>query len=182
MLLPSVWFPRHPWCSERPYQLESGRYEYDEQRRPKNPVGRGDGQGRVGQRGHGLVSVGFDHAVGTSGVALCQGRQPDEASRSLPIQWNQATRIGRARDPTGTLGSVPKEAPLIGPRKRRGDFAQVALGVVADATSDERPPEVEKDSEAFTRGRQGGQARAAKLAPERRSEIARQARVARRGA
>ncbi len=68
---------------------------------------------------------------------------------------------------------------MIGPRKRRGDFAQVAHSVVADATADEHPADVEKDPEAVARGRQGGQARAAKLTAERRSEIARQARAAR---
>jgi hypothetical protein len=70
---------------------------------------------------------------------------------------------------------------MIGPRKRSGDFAQVAHSVVRDATTDpeERPVEPVKDPEAVANGQRGGHARAAKLTAERRSEIARQARVAR---
>ena len=71
---------------------------------------------------------------------------------------------------------------MIGPRKRRGDFSQVAHSIVADATGDEIPAEVEKDPAVVARGRQGGEARAAKLSAERRTEIARKARAARREA
>ncbi len=76
---------------------------------------------------------------------------------------------------------------MIGPRKRRGDFAQVAHSVVADATG-QTPDELEapeKNPHAVALGRvgglEGGKARADFFCLERRREIARKARRARHG-
>jgi hypothetical protein len=54
---------------------------------------------------------------------------------------------------------------------RKGDAAQQAWAVVAEATG-QIQPEPEKDPAAVARGRAGGIARAKKLTPERRHEIA----------
>lgn len=72
-------------------------------------------------------------------------------------------------------------------KKRPADLNRLAFSIVADATSDE--PEQEQDPyqgknpAAVELGRQGGlkggKARAEKLTPEQRSEIARKAAAAR---
>jgi len=70
--------------------------------------------------------------------------------------------------------------------KRPRDLNALAKSIVDDATSDEpRPEDREKDPAAVSLGRRGGlkggKARAAKLTPERRAEIARKAAAARWG-
>ena len=68
-------------------------------------------------------------------------------------------------------------------RKRPTDLNKLAASIVEDATSDapsaEPEPEREKNPAAVALGRLGGQkggkARAEKLSPEKRSEIARKA-------
>ena len=68
------------------------------------------------------------------------------------------------------------------PRRKKRDFAELALDIVRRATSDEAPP-VEEDSPKVRRarkaGKAGGPARAKALSPERRSQIARRAALAR---
>lgn len=70
-------------------------------------------------------------------------------------------------------------------RKRPRDLNSLAKMIVDEATADERPPKVEseKDPAAVSLGRRGGlkggKARAEKLSPERRAEIARKAAAAR---
>lgn len=72
-------------------------------------------------------------------------------------------------------------------KKRPRDLNQLAASIVGAATSDEKrakpEPEAEKDSAAVQLGRKGGEkggkARAEKLTPEERSEIARIAAQAR---
>jgi hypothetical protein len=68
-------------------------------------------------------------------------------------------------------------------KKRPTDINQLAASIVADATQDEpqavRPDVPQKDPLAVELGRRGGlkggKARADKLSPERRKEIAKQA-------
>jgi hypothetical protein len=69
-------------------------------------------------------------------------------------------------------------------RNRPRDLNALAKSIVDDATSDEpRPQDREKDPAAVSLGRRGGlkggKARAEKLSPERRAEIAKQAAAAR---
>lgn len=75
-------------------------------------------------------------------------------------------------------------------KKRPRDPNQLASAIVAESVDDEdapkqQEPESEKDPHAVALGRKGGlkggKARAAKLTPERRKEIARQAAAARWG-
>lgn len=67
-------------------------------------------------------------------------------------------------------------------KPRKGDAAQRAWAVVQEATGQAEPVKpVQKDPAAVERGRAGGLARAQKLEPERRQEIARVARASRRG-
>ena len=62
------------------------------------------------------------------------------------------------------------------PRKRPRDFSQAAKLVVdiASGQVEDRPPTPE-DPAAAALGRKGGAARASKLSPEKRAEIARKA-------
>lgn len=64
-------------------------------------------------------------------------------------------------------------------RKRPRDLNQLAKQIVDEATGQANPPEDTRDPLAVELGRRGGlkggKARAEKLTPERRSEIARQA-------
>jgi hypothetical protein len=72
-------------------------------------------------------------------------------------------------------------------KRRPTDLNQLAASIVADATADESPAEQPaapvKDPAAVSLGRRGGlkggKARAAKLSPEERREIARKAAAAR---
>lgn len=71
-------------------------------------------------------------------------------------------------------------------RKRPRDLNQLAASIVGDATDEDTPapgPDDGKDPAAVALGRRGGlkggKARAAKLTPEQRSEIARRAAAAR---
>ena len=72
-------------------------------------------------------------------------------------------------------------------KRRPVDLNQLAASIVADAISDEAPAEQsaapEKDPAAVALGRRGGlkggKARAAKLSPEQRREIAQRAAAAR---
>ncbi len=70
-------------------------------------------------------------------------------------------------------------------RKRPTDLNSLAASIVADSTDDDKPeqPEDTRDPAAVALGRKGGlkggKARAAALAPEQRSEIARKAAQAR---
>ena len=70
-------------------------------------------------------------------------------------------------------------------RKRPRDLNQLAKQIVDEATSKVEPTEDTRDPAAVELGRRGGlkggKARAAKLTPERRTEIARQAAQARWG-
>ena len=74
-------------------------------------------------------------------------------------------------------------------RKRPRDLNELAASIVADATSEEpkqpEPDAAEKNPAAVELGRlggrKGGRARAARLTPEQRSEIARKAAHARWG-
>lgn len=74
-------------------------------------------------------------------------------------------------------------------KRRPTDFNQLAASIVADATADEpraeQPAVPEKDPAAVSLGRRGGlkggKARAAKLTPEQRREIAKKAAAARWG-
>lgn len=69
--------------------------------------------------------------------------------------------------------------------KRSRDFNQIAAAIVDAATGDEpeTPAEDTRDPAAVSLGRRGGlkggKARAAKLTPEKRSEIAKKAAAAR---
>lgn len=73
------------------------------------------------------------------------------------------------------------------PRKKHQgpeDFAETAFRVFEEATGETpKPPEPEKSPAAVELGRRGGlkggKARAAKLSPERRADIARKAAAAR---
>jgi hypothetical protein len=72
------------------------------------------------------------------------------------------------------------------PPKRPRDFSQAAKFVVDVATglAEDREPTAEeqgKDPAAAAMGRKGGAARAAKITPERRAEIARKAAKSRWG-
>ena len=66
-------------------------------------------------------------------------------------------------------------------RKRPTDLNSLAASIVADTTDEDQPetPEDSRDPAAVSLGRRGGlkggKARAAKLTPEQRSEIARKA-------
>lgn len=71
-------------------------------------------------------------------------------------------------------------------KKKPRDLNKLASAIVAEATREERvapEPEPEKNSAAVELGRlgglKGGKARAAKLTPEQRSEIAKKAAAAR---
>jgi hypothetical protein len=69
-------------------------------------------------------------------------------------------------------------------RKRPTDLNTLAASIVSDATDEDKPePEDTRDPAAVTLGRKGGlkggRARADKLTPEQRSEIARRAATAR---
>ncbi len=70
-------------------------------------------------------------------------------------------------------------------KKRPADMNRLAASIVADATSEEPEPDPNegKNPAAVELGRQGGlkggRARAEKLSPEQRSEIARKAAAAR---
>ena len=72
-------------------------------------------------------------------------------------------------------------------KRRPADLNQLAASIVADATADEptagQPAAPEKDPAAVSLGRRGGlkggKARAAKLSPEQRKEIAQRAAAAR---
>ena len=70
-------------------------------------------------------------------------------------------------------------------RKRPTDLNRLAFSIVTDATSDEPEPDPYegKDAAAVELGRKGGlkggRARAEKLTPEQRSEIAKKAAAAR---
>ncbi len=71
-------------------------------------------------------------------------------------------------------------------RRRPTDLNALAASIVADATSEDKPePEDDRDPAAVALGRRGGlkggRARADKLTPEQRSEIARRAARARWG-
>jgi hypothetical protein len=72
-------------------------------------------------------------------------------------------------------------------KKRPADLNRLAASIVADATSEESEPDPHKGKNpaAVELGRQGGlkggRARAEKLTPEQRSEIARKAAAARWG-
>jgi hypothetical protein len=67
------------------------------------------------------------------------------------------------------------------PRKRPADLNRLAASIVASSLDEDEPDG--KDQAAVERGRLGGQvggkARAAKLTPEQRSEIAKKAAAAR---
>jgi len=73
-------------------------------------------------------------------------------------------------------------------RKRPRDLNSLAASIVSDATDETPEPEPDdgKDPAAVALGRKGGlkggNARAAKLSPEQRSEIAKKAAAARWGA
>lgn len=71
------------------------------------------------------------------------------------------------------------------PRKRPTDLNRLAASVVNEATGNAPDPDAGKNPAAVALGRlggaKGGKARAAKLAPERRQEIARQAATTRWG-
>lgn len=71
-------------------------------------------------------------------------------------------------------------------KKRPSDISQLAASIVADATSEEKPtpePTSKKNPAAVALGRlgglKGGKARAAKLSPKKRKEIAKRAAKAR---
>ncbi len=69
-------------------------------------------------------------------------------------------------------------------RNRKLDLAQLAKAIVDEATGERKPEPVDtRDPAAVSLGRRGGlvggKARAAKLTPEKRSEIARKAAAAR---
>jgi len=68
-------------------------------------------------------------------------------------------------------------------KKRPRDLNRLAAKIVEAATEGEIPPESTKNPAAVALGRlggkKGGAARASKLTPERRSEIARQAAASR---
>ncbi len=66
---------------------------------------------------------------------------------------------------------------------RRGDASQVAWAVVQEATHQSEPVKPRaKNPAAVARGRAGGLARAERLTPERRREIAQEGVAARRRA
>jgi len=71
-------------------------------------------------------------------------------------------------------------------KKRPRDISQLAASIVADVTSEEKPTPEPKDGKnpaAVALGRlgglKGGKARAAKLSPKKRKEIAKKAAEAR---
>jgi hypothetical protein len=71
-------------------------------------------------------------------------------------------------------------------KKRPRDISQLAASIVADATNEEKPPPEptnKKNPAAVALGRlgglKGGKARAAKLSPKKRKEIAKKAAEAR---
>ncbi|MBI5936457.1 MAG: histone H1 [Betaproteobacteria bacterium] len=68
-------------------------------------------------------------------------------------------------------------------RQKRPDLNQLAASIVAEATGEAEPTENPKDKEkkesSVKGGKKGGKARAEKLTPEERSEIARLAAEAR---
>jgi hypothetical protein len=68
-------------------------------------------------------------------------------------------------------------------RKRPADLNRLAASIVDDATGNAPDPDAGKNPAAVALGRlggaKGGKARAAKLTPERRSEIAKKAAAAR---
>lgn len=68
-------------------------------------------------------------------------------------------------------------------RNRKLDLNTLAHRIVGEATGEAPPPDRKKDPAAVSLGRRGGlkggKARAAKLSPEQRSEIARKAAAVR---
>lgn len=78
---------------------------------------------------------------------------------------------------------MPKRSSSVRPEK--ADANAAALEVVQEATGDSTPPKPEKNPAAVALGRlgghKGGKARAARLSPERRKEIARKAAAKRWG-
>lgn len=83
---------------------------------------------------------------------------------------------------SGSAGLYPD--PMAKPARKREDFSETARRVVdtivARHEQDEKPePESEATAQARRTGAKGGKSRAAKLTPERRSEIARKAAAAR---
>lgn len=70
-------------------------------------------------------------------------------------------------------------------RKRPADLNRLAASIVDEATGKAPDPDAGKNPAAVALGRlggvKGGKARASKLSPERRSEIARKAAAARWG-
>ena len=85
----------------------------------------------------------------------------------------------------GRLARYTDAMPDRSSRKRPADLNKLAASIVADATSEEPEPDPYegKNPAAVELGRQGGlkggRARAEKLTPEQRSEIARKAAAAR---
>lgn len=87
--------------------------------------------------------------------------------------------MARYRTAGRTLVSMPERS-----RKRAADLNALAASIVWDATDEDKPePEDTRDPAAVALGRKGGlkggRARADKLTPEQRSEIARRAAMAR---
>ena len=64
-------------------------------------------------------------------------------------------------------------------RKRRADASGNAVEAMRIPTGADFPADDGKDKAAQSLGRRGGQARAAKMSPKRRTEIARKAAVSR---
>ncbi len=69
------------------------------------------------------------------------------------------------------------------PTKKRRDFTQVAFDIVQRATGETLPPSelTGKKADSQKGGLKGGKARAEKLTPEQRSEIAKKAAIKRWG-
>jgi hypothetical protein len=93
----------------------------------------------------------------------------------------ETTRFRSTLTPCSMLTGMPDRS-----RKRPRDLNALAKSIVDDATSGEPRPKPEerlKNAAAVELGRmgglKGGKARAAKLSPERRAEIARKAAAAR---
>lgn len=111
-------------------------------------------------------------------------RQPESRCRpheaaALAVE-SQAGRRNPLPPRRVTLSVMPKRSSI----KRPTDFNQRALEIVKEATVEEPKKEpLEKNPHAVALGRlggrKGGKARAEKLTPEERSEIARKAAKAR---
>jgi hypothetical protein len=84
------------------------------------------------------------------------------------------TRLNSALKPRLYHGFMPER-----PRKRPTDLNRLAPSIVDEATGNAPDPDAGKNPAAVALGRlggaKGGKARAAKLSPEQRSEIARKA-------